>query len=94
MKTAPSLAIKFTISALLLYLLGFFLLYPLFAKFTAGENPGFALAISAQAVHKAIYQPLLIKLGPEHPVSELWLGNARWWCNRINGLEQCREPQE
>ena len=94
MKVTQRLAIKLTMSALVLYLLGFFLLYPLFAKYTAGDNPGFAIAISAKAVHQTIYQPLLTKLGPEHPVSVLWLNTALWWCNRINGLELCREKQE
>ena len=94
MKSAQSLTIKITAISMLLYLLGFFLLYPLFAKFTVGDNPRFALAISAQAIHKTIYQPLLSELGPNHAVSKLWIESARWWCNKINGLEQCREAQD
>jgi len=94
MKKICNIASKVIITILFIYTLGFFFLYPLFARYTVGENPGFTLALAAKGTHLTLYQPLLEKLGSENVITEIWYKNHLWWCIKINDSGQCEESEQ
>ena len=72
-----------------LYIAGFFLLYPLMATYTVGEQPRQAIAESAVWLNESLYIPVVQSLGSEHSVFQLWQFSNMYWCNKIHGEESC-----
>jgi hypothetical protein len=71
-----------------LYLLGFSLLFPLFAHFVAGSTYHMFVAGPARSIHEVVYALTIRLLGPDSAYTRIWISNVDWWCNNLYG-ESC-----
>jgi hypothetical protein len=75
----------------LLYISGYFLLYPLFSSYTAGSSYHRFVAHPASVIHEIVYAPSIKYFGPSSLYTTIWLWNTKWWCNKINGEVFCEK---
>ncbi len=77
-----------TVGLVGMYVLGYFLLFPLFSHFIAGSSYHRFVARPARSIHEAVYAPTIRVLGPDSAYTRLWVANANWWCKSQHG-ESC-----